>query len=89
MLFNDFAHAFKDADSLILLPSYKVAGRDIQSKKYTSEALAKKIKGAVYLKSSNGLKKALKKMIARNFVLVMMGAGTVVEYTDALLRKVK
>jgi len=86
-LFSDFTHAFKDADELILLPSYKVAGRDVQNKKYTSEALAKKIKGAVYLKNPKGLKKVLKKMAIQNSVLVMMGAGTVVEYTDELLRK--
>lgn len=93
-LFNDFAHAFKDADLLILLPSYKVAGRDVSSKKYTSEALAKKIKGAVYLKNPKNLRKVIQSVItknyqlkANNFVLVMMGAGTVVEYTDELLRR--
>ncbi|MGC9603582.1 MAG: UDP-N-acetylmuramate--L-alanine ligase [Minisyncoccia bacterium] len=88
-LFNDFAHAFKDADLLILLPSYKVAGRDVQNKKYTSEALSKKIKGAVYMKNPKNLKKFLPKHIAKNSVIVMMGAGTVVEYTDELLRKMK
>ncbi len=88
-LFNDFAHAFKDADSLILLPSYKVAGRDIQSKRYTSEALAKKIPGAAYLKNPKDIRKTIQKLITQDSVIVMMGAGTVVEYTDALLKKVK
>ncbi|MEK7506430.1 MAG: UDP-N-acetylmuramate--L-alanine ligase [Patescibacteria group bacterium] len=95
-LFNDFAHAFNDADSLILLPSYKVAGRDIQSKKYTSEALAKKIKGAIYLGNPKKLKKTLQDVVFRisnfgfrDFVLIMMGAGTVVEYTNELLQKMK
>jgi UDP-N-acetylmuramate--alanine ligase len=92
-LFNDFAHAFNDADSLILLPSYRVAGRDVQTKKYTSEALAKKISGAIYLKNPKNLRKVLEGVISSyklqvpSFVLVMMGAGTVVEYTDALLRR--
>ncbi|TSA46249.1 hypothetical protein D4R51_00470, partial [bacterium] len=98
-LFNDFAHAFKDADELILLPSYKVAGRDVQSKKYTSEALAKKIKGAIYVKTPNNLQKTIKQILVKKLsvqgsksqeqraVLVMMGAGTVVEFTDELLRK--
>ncbi|MEK7626933.1 MAG: UDP-N-acetylmuramate--L-alanine ligase [Patescibacteria group bacterium] len=96
MLFNDFAHAFNDADSLILLPSYKVAGRDVSSKKYTSENLAKKIKGAIYLKNPRNLKKAVEKavihnskFIIHNSVLIMMGAGTIVNSTDELLRKMK
>ncbi|TSA45477.1 UDP-N-acetylmuramate--L-alanine ligase, partial [bacterium] len=95
-LFNDFTHAFKDADELILLPSYKVAGRDVQSKKYTSEALSKKIKGAIYVKTPNNLQKTIKQILVKKLlvqgsklqeqraVLVMMGAGTVVEFTDEL-----
>lgn len=86
-LFKDFTHAFSDADSLVLLPSYKVAGRDIQSKKYTSEALAKKIKGAIYLKNPKNLRKTLQKLIIPDSVIVMMGAGTVVNYTDELMKK--
>jgi UDP-N-acetylmuramate--alanine ligase len=86
VLFNDFAHAFKDADELILLPSYKVAGRDIQSKKYTSEALARKVKGTLYLANPKNLRDALEKLATKNSVIIMMGAGTVVEYTDELLK---
>jgi UDP-N-acetylmuramate--alanine ligase len=88
-LFNDFTHAFRDTDSLILLPSYKVTGRDILSKKYTSENLAKKIKGAVYLPNSKNLQNAIEKVITDDSVLVMMGAGTIVNSTDELLRKMK
>ncbi len=103
-LFGDFTRAFRDADTLILLPSYKVAGRDVQNKKYTSETLGKKIKGAIYCKNPRSLKGIIKnvviqnspstpssgprgKFIIHNSVLVMMGAGTVVEYTDELLKK--
>ncbi|MGC9611215.1 MAG: UDP-N-acetylmuramate--L-alanine ligase [Minisyncoccia bacterium] len=96
-LFNDFARALKDADSLILLPSYKVAGRDIpMNKKYTSESLAKKIKGATYLNNPKNLRRTIQNVVVKSyqskvnsFVLVMMGAGSIVNYTDELLRKMK
>ncbi len=87
VLFKDFTNAFNDAGELILLPSYKVAGRDVQIRKYTSEALAKKIPGAIYLGNPKNLGKILQKLVTKNSVIVMMGAGTVVEYTDALLRR--
>ncbi|MEK7086829.1 MAG: UDP-N-acetylmuramate--L-alanine ligase [Patescibacteria group bacterium] len=96
VLFKDFTNAFSDADILVLLPSYKVAGRDISSRKYTSETLAKKIPGAIYLKNPHYLKRIIQEIVIKNLklkiensTLVMMGAGTVVEYTDELLRKMK
>ncbi len=43
-LFKEFSAAFDRADYLILMPTYKVAGRDKVNKAYTAENLAKKIK---------------------------------------------
>ncbi len=43
-LFEEFLTAFDRADCLVLMPTYKVAGRDKVNKTYTSENLAKKIK---------------------------------------------
>ncbi len=42
-LFREFTTAFDKADYLILMPTYKVAGRDKISKAYTSESLAKRV----------------------------------------------
>lgn len=42
-LFKDFTEAFRDADCLILLPAYQVAGRDRTYKQFTSEKLARAI----------------------------------------------
>ncbi len=92
-LFREFAGAFKGADTLILLPIYRVAGRDRINPRYTSEALAKKIKGATYLHNKKNLLHAIRAVISKNFkfqisnyVVIMMGAGTIVEETDKLLR---
>jgi len=43
LLFKDFINAFDDADYLILLPVYQVAGRDKVDSRFTSELLARKI----------------------------------------------
>jgi UDP-N-acetylmuramate--alanine ligase len=92
LLFNGFIHAFGDADKLILLPSYKVAGRDSAVKKYTSESLARKIKGAVYLTNPLEVRAAVVETIRSGlkppggWVIVMMGAGTIAEYTKHVLK---
>ncbi len=102
LLFKEFTHAFNDADTLVLLPVYKVAGRDRVSPRYDSRALAKKIEGALYLSNPAKLPKMIRKIIIdhwklsseggsasggkiENYVVVMMGAGTIVEETDKLL----
>ncbi len=94
LLFKEFTRAFKDADTLLLLPVYKVAGRDKISSRYDSRALAEKIKGAIYLSSPGKLSKVIHSAVIHNsrfnihdFVLVMMGAGTIVEETDKLLHE--
>ncbi len=94
LLFKEFTRAFKDADTLVLLPVYKVAGRDKESPRYNSRALAKKIGNAVYVGNTKKLPKVLEKIVTKtynlkpaHFVLVMMGAGTIVEETDKLLHE--
>ncbi|MBI4119504.1 MAG: UDP-N-acetylmuramate--L-alanine ligase [Parcubacteria group bacterium] len=93
-LFKEFETAFKDADSLILLPIYKVAGRDKPDKRFTSETLAKKIPipGAIYLENPKKLPKLLNDTLLKTknsklkTIVVMMGAGDIVKYTELLLR---
>ena len=91
-LFNGFKRAFKAADRVVILPEYKVAGRDeVFDKKYNAEALAKVV-GATYVSNPKNLRKALEKLIldSRFYFLdsniVMMGAGDIVNWTDSLLQ---
>lgn len=92
LLFNDFKTAFKDADRVVLIPSYKVAGREEKfDKKYDAEALAKAI-GAYYLSNPKSLPALLKKILyskfnIQNSIVVMMGAGNIVDLTPMLVNK--
>jgi len=93
LLFQDFASAFDSADYLFLLPIYKVAGRDKNEKKYTSENLSKIIqrkgKDVFYVKNKKNLKRELIKKLKEinsNAVVIMMGAGTINEETKKLLK---
>ena len=52
-LFNEFKNAFSDADKVMLLPIYKVLGRDEKSYKNDSQALVRAMgdKNAIYASS--------------------------------------
>jgi UDP-N-acetylmuramate--alanine ligase len=93
ILFREFTSAFNDADILILLPFYKVPGRDDSNPKYTSIRLARAItkkyphKKIYYLENPQNIKSALEKLLPSTVssVVVMMGAGDIVKYTDLLI----
>lgn len=104
LLFNDFVDTFHDADMVVLLPVYQVAGRERESRiknkelrKTNSEYLAKSIqkkypnKPVIYLKNPRQLLKILQKLdskfLIRDSILVMMGAGDIVKWTDLLIKK--
>ena len=95
-LFKEFQAAFYDADALVLLPIYKVPGRDNPKTHYTSELLARTInpsghlKEIRYLPSPTRLKSTLQLLVTNyqlpaKTVIVMMGAGDIVEYSKQLL----
>jgi UDP-N-acetylmuramate--alanine ligase len=93
LLFNDFKTAFKDANKVVILPAYKVAGREEKfEKKYDAKALARSI-DALYIKNpKKDLKKSLLSLITNNqltnnSVIVMMGAGDIVNLTPRLIKK--
>jgi UDP-N-acetylmuramate--alanine ligase len=95
LLFREFVGAFDGADELILLPLYKVAGRDKTDEKYSSKTLAtlvakRKTAGVTYLAGQKDLKKTilgiLENKAYKRAVVVMMGAGDIVNYTGRLLR---
>ncbi len=98
-LFKEFISAFDLADYLILLPIYQVAGRDKPHKGYTSADLAKKIEirnsklgirnSVFYLPSPKKLPVVIRSLVTTchlPVVIVMMGAGDIVNYTDLLLK---
>jgi len=74
-LFKEFAGAFDDADTLILLDIFKVKGREETKQSVNSQKLAEAIKrkspiNVLYLKSANwrtkNLSKTLKQIIIQN-----------------------
>lgn len=115
-LWRGFIDAFGDADILVLIPMYQVAGRDKVDPRFTSKALASAMRRAnarrpaqnehrtaekvYYLANPKKIKAFLKKIVKDNLALcrsasgprqsalvVMMGAGDIVNYTDLLLKK--
>ncbi|HVO29003.1 MAG TPA: UDP-N-acetylmuramate--L-alanine ligase [Candidatus Paceibacterota bacterium] len=97
-LFREFISSFADADALILLPFYRVAGRDAADRRYTSETLAAAIrrrypkKKIYYLANPRQLKMFIKNNLISGMdaslrpVIVMMGAGDIVKYTAGLVK---
>jgi UDP-N-acetylmuramate--alanine ligase len=99
LLFREFTGAFDDADIIMLLPLYKVRGRD-ELCPQTSESLAEAIrfrnplKYVVYVESTKQLPKELNAFYAsspfvknkHSPIVVMMGAGDIVNSTATLLK---
>jgi UDP-N-acetylmuramate--alanine ligase len=102
-LFKEFQDAFNNADITLILPLYKVSGRDEETLIYTSENLVRAIhkrqpkKLIFYLNDPKKLTIALSVLLSslksrpssktkNKTILVMMGAGNIVQYTDALLK---
>ncbi len=94
-LFNDFKESFNDAHITIILPVYKVSGRDQGDKKFDSRALVRAIqikqprKLIFFLENPKNLKKALSILVKPNTespILIMMGAGDIVNYTKNFFR---
>ncbi len=93
-LFKEFSGAFTDADAVILLPLYKVRGRDEQFAK-TSRDLASALrahpafrrKRVIYLDDPKKLAEAIGAGVPApcSPLVVMMGAGDIVNYTEKLL----
>ncbi len=93
-LFKEFSSAFDGADSLILLDIFKVRGREMSRKdqetgsRQLAQAIQKrnsKLEEVVYLPYSRDLRRTLTKLIKNNSVIVMMGAGDIVELTSRLV----
>jgi UDP-N-acetylmuramate--alanine ligase len=93
LLFNEFAGAFNDADETILLPLYKVPGRDEKPGRFDSLGLAKAVwkrdpqQFFLYLTNSRHLKNAILELPGplSKKIIIMMGAGDIVNLTDSLV----
>lgn len=93
ILFKDFVKAFDSADRLILLEVYGVAGRDDAKSEVGSQNLAKAIslrskREVRVVENLEELKKSFQAGIISNKknIIIMMGAGNINEYTDAIFR---
>ena len=91
LLFKEFTAAFDIADAVILLPLYKVRGRDEKFPRESSD-LANAIKRhtpkkpVAYLENPKHLQAVLNNLsISRSPLIVMMGAGDIVDHTEKLL----
>jgi UDP-N-acetylmuramate--alanine ligase len=98
VLFKEFVAAFGAADATWIAPIYKVAGRD-EPTKYDSAALVRAVSRRYpgsrifYLEDLKLLRKAVGELLAtplfhgrKQAVLVMMGAGDIVETTEKILK---
>ncbi len=91
-LFDDFQSAFDLADETLILPPYEVVGRDNQQFSRNSEALVRQIqknhprKLIFYLSKPENLVRALSvfEPLHRR-VIIMMGAGNIVDLTNKFL----
>jgi UDP-N-acetylmuramate--alanine ligase len=94
-LFSDFRDSFSAADATVILPLYHVEGRDSAAQKNSHDlvrAMQKKYpkKTILYCASPKRLKKILTDLVKpihtpRSPVLVMMGAGNIVNISDSLV----
>lgn len=94
VLFSDFKNSFNDADKIIFLPTYEVVGREKKlNTKYSSKSLSKFVKNSIYINNpKKNLALTLKKTINSfkfPIVVVAMGAGDIIDYSQALLTKYK
>ena len=95
-LFNKFRDAFVSADATIILPLYHVKGRDVIVRKSSNDlvrAMQKRYPRKIILFCENPMDiRMLAKEILRPYraprspILVMMGAGNIVDITNRLLR---
>ncbi len=92
-LFTDFKTAFDGADETLILPLYHVTGREGAKNNVTSETLARAIqkqqpkKALFYLREPEHIPHAIFALgDPAGKVIVMMGAGDIVNYTLKLLR---
>ena len=81
-LFDEFTKSFDDADLLILCPLY--AAREACGNEVSSELLAKKINGALYIETFDEVKKYLADNLNAGDLLLIMGAGDIAKLANSI-----
>lgn len=87
-LFSNFVDSFTDCERLIIVPTYRVAGREKKASK-TDQTLVKEIskkkKDVVFANNFKEAQDLYLKTKARGDVVITMGAGSITELSDLLL----
>lgn len=97
-LYPEFLTAFNEADVVVFLPIYEVVGRDFEPSTFTSIRLATDLlknkleRRVYYLDKPKKIKEFLvgnldSQLIKKRPIIIMMGAGDIVNYTPLLLSK--
>jgi UDP-N-acetylmuramate--alanine ligase len=95
-LFNQFVGAFNDADRVILLPIYSVAGREkgdikkkVSSKKLVNamhKLFSQRSREIIYANSFQDARNCLKRGLKKDDICVVMGAGDIYKLTELLMK---
>ncbi len=91
-LFEEFTRAFGDADSVIILDTYKVRGREQEKINFSksAESLARRVsetKPSAYAKTQKDLIKLLRKEVKKDDIVLITGAGSITEVANYLVKK--
>ena len=90
LLFSDFVMAFREADQVIILKTYKVLGREsVPRKGRDAQSLAEKLalsQPARFMRDFKEVSRAIKKEIAKGDILLFMGAGNIKNLSDKLMK---
>ncbi len=98
-LWREFQDAFALADYTLMLPTYRVAGRDKEHPTYNAKKLVEAIwkrhpnQRTFYVENPRNIRKAITTLLQTlppnsyrlSPIVVMMGAGNIVDYTKRLL----
>ena len=84
-LFDDFVHAFGDADEVIIVDTYSPAGRE-EVREKTSKDLAEAM-GVTYIPTLEEAARTVK--LPEGSVVVAMGAGTITKLPAMLLERLR
>jgi UDP-N-acetylmuramate--alanine ligase len=99
-LFKEFKTSFRAADAVIFFPEYKVKGREEESSALTAEILADEVRRKnkkqtiVYVTEPGEFSKDTVTLAMKHAgggrkkaIVVMMGAGDIINYTEKLTKK--
>jgi len=90
LLFSDFATAFREADQVMILETYKVLGRESAPQNgRDAKSLAEKLalsQPARFMRDSKDVFRAIKKETVKGDILLFMGAGDIKNLSDKLMK---